>query len=408
MVFTQGLKKRYNNRKEYKQQPAGCCFFVRRLAMDLAQKTAEVRRRLHRLAETGFALHRTREVMMQLFGELGLSPVEVAKGITADFGHGERRVLLRADMDALPLQDGKDVPYKSQHDGACHACGHDAHMAMLYGAAVLLEKERVSGGIRYVLQPAEEVPPGGAIGMIEAGILDGIDMAFALHVAPWLPYGTVGIREGRAMAAADNFRLTIRGKSGHGAMPQDTVDALVAAAHVVVGLQSLVSRKADPLEPLVVTVGKISGGTACNIIADTVILEGTCRTLNPNMREKIPAWLKETTAGICAGFGASCELEYLFGYPVLTNSEEGVAVAMRAAAEVVGESNIISMDRPLMGGEDFAYILEKKPGAFVFLGTGEENFPYPIHHSCFDFNEDILPVGARLLARLAGIALSDV
>jgi len=185
------------------------------------------------------------------------------------------------------------------------------------------------------------------------------------------------------------------------------VDAVLSASHVVTGLQALVSRMADPLEPLVITVGKISGGTAANVIADSVVLEGTARTLSSEMRSKLPNWIENVAKNICAAFGAECELDYMFGYPVLRNTNGGIEIAVEAAKKVVGEEKIVRLDRPLMGGEDFAYVLERVPGAFIFLGTGDEQYPYPLHHPCFDFDEKILPVGAELFRELAKIVLRD-
>jgi amidohydrolase len=369
--------------------------------MNLHAKLSETRRKFHALAETGFSLDDTRRMVRQLLAGEGIVPSELAGGLVAEVGDGKPCILLRADMDALPVQDGKDVYYRSLKEGACHACGHDAHMAMLYGGLLLLQKEMLPGKVRFMHQPAEECPPGGALGMIDAGVLDDVDMAFALHLAPWLPFGTVGIKEGVAMAAADNFTITVRGRSGHGAMPHQCVDAVLAASHVVIGLQALVSRMADPLEPLVITVGKVSGGTANNVIADYVVLQGTARTLSDELRSKLPNWIESLAKNICAAFHAECELEYMFGYPVLSNTREGIEIADVAAKKVVGEERIVRLDRPLMGGEDFAYVLERVPGAFLFLGTGDEQYSYPLHHPCFDFNEEILQVGAELFRELA-------
>lgn len=376
--------------------------------MESPDRLREIRRMLHMIPETGFELTNTRGVLKQLLGEAGLAYRDAAGGMVAEIGEGANCVLLRADMDALPVADGKDVAYASLNHGVCHACGHDAHMAMLYGAALQLREESLPGRVRLMFQPAEESPPGGALGMVEAGVLDGVGMAFALHVAPWLPFGTIGIKAGTVMAAADNFTLTVRGRGGHGAMPHECVDAVLAAAHVVTSLQALVSRMTDPLEPLVVTVGKISGGTAHNVIADCVVLEGTVRTLNRDLRQKMPGMLERMARQICAGFGADCELVYGCGYPVLYNGEEGVRLALQAAASVVGEERAVRVEKPVMGGEDFAFVLEKVPGAFIFLGTGGGGHFYPLHHPCFDLDEDILPVGAAVLAELARAALEYV
>ena len=321
--------------------------------MELLSRLRETRRKLHTLAETGFALNNTRNLIKQLLTAEGVVSYESAGGLVTELGNEGPCILLRADMDALPVQDGKNVPYQSKNHGACHACGHDAHMAMLYGGLLHLKEANLPGKVRFMFQPAEECPPGGALGMMDASILDGVDMAFALHVAPWLPYGTVGIKEGVVMAAADNFTITVRGRGGHGAMPHQGVDAVLAAAHVVTALQALVSRMTDPLDPLVITIGKVSGGTACNVIADHVILEGTVRTLNTELQNNLPALIEKTAKNICAAFGAECELNYKFGYPVLRNRGPGVDVGREAAAAVVGEGKIVNMEQPLMGGGRF-------------------------------------------------------
>jgi amidohydrolase len=343
-------------------------------------------------------LDETRRLVADVMRDAGITVRELAGGLVADLGEAPR-VLLRADMDALPVRDGKVVPYASGNEGKCHACGHDGHMAMLYGAALLL-KEKEAPGVRLVFQPAEECPPGGALGMVEAGVMEGIEAAFALHLDPSLPLGTVGIKEGVLMAAADNFCLRIGGKSGHGARPQGTVDSILVASHVVTALQSLVSR-GDPLEPLVVTVGRFQGGTAPNVIAGETVLEGTVRTLREELRRELPGMIQRVAEGVCASFGASCELEYLFGYPVLRNDGDMAWLAAEVAAEVLGGDKVVWLERPVMGSEDFAYFLTRAPGCFLFLGIGKEEYDYPLHHPFFDFDEGILPAGAELLAGLA-------
>ncbi|MBS4022164.1 MAG: amidohydrolase [Dethiobacter sp.] len=364
-------------------------------------KLRKVRRQLHSNAETRFDLDATKAYLTQVFGEEGISLAEAGRGLIADIGNGAPRVLLRADMDALPLRDGKQVVYASKNEGACHACGHDGHMAMLYGAALLLKERHVKNSIRLIFQPCEECPPGGALGMIEAGVLEGIQAAFAIHLDPSLQFGRVGVKPGVLMAATDGFTLTIKGKGGHGAQPHKAVDAILAASHVVTTLQALVSRMNDPLEPLVLTVGKVCGGTASNVIADTVVLEGTVRTLSADLRSAMPEQIKYVAGGVCAAFGASCELNYLLGYPPLENNSKMTELVAREAAAVIGEQNVVNLERPVMGGEDFAYILQRVPGCFFRLGIGDEEFNHPLHHPCFDFNEEILAVGAELLAAIA-------
>lgn len=370
----------------------------------LQAKLMEVRRRLHAYPEIGFELERTRACLAALLRDAGLEPRFVAGGLVADLGPGPGRVLLRAELDALPVADGKETPYKSQNPGFCHACGHDGHMAMLYGALLLLQENPLCGGARLVFQPAEECPPGGALGMIEAGVLEDVRAAFALHLNPSLPYGLVGVKPGVMMAAADNFRLTVLGSGGHGAQPHHTVDAVLVAAHTITALQTLVSRYKDPLDPLVLTIGKIQGGTASNVIADAVVLEGTVRTLDWQLRQEMPSRIETLAAGVCAAFGARLRCEYFFGYPPLLNNAEMSELAAEAARETLGQRAAVTLERAMMGGEDFAYFLEKVPGAFIFLGTGDAEHSYPLHHSCFDFNEKILATGATLLAAVTRAA----
>lgn len=364
-----------------------------------------VRRTLHACPETGFALDRTRKYLLGLLRDAGFSPREVAGGLVADIGTGPSGVLLRADMDALPVADAKDVPYASGNPGVCHACGHDGHMAMLYGAALLLKGAVLPGRVRFMFQPAEEMVPGGAKGMIEVGVLEGMDFAFALHLNPQLPLGVAATKAGVLMASNDNFRLTIHGRGGHAAAPHKATDAIYIAAQVINGLQSLVSRFSDPVKPLVISVGRITGGTAGNIVADRVVLDGTVRTLSRHLREEIPGKIKEMADGICSTYHATCGWEYGQGYPVLCNDADAVGMVEETVNSELGEGRYHAMHNPTMGSEDFSYVLEKVKGAFVFLGTKDENENYPLHHPCFDFDEKVLPAGAHLLAALALNAL---
>ncbi|MBT9177454.1 MAG: putative hydrolase YxeP [Firmicutes bacterium] len=370
----------------------------------LFETLLNLRRQLHGCPEGGFTLSATRACLQTALKAAGLAVEELGGGLVAELGAaGGRRVLLRAELDGLAVADGKDVPYRSRHEGFAHACGHDGHTAMLFGAILLLKNRRLPGRVRFIFQPAEETPPGGAQAMLAAGVLKDVAAAFALHLVPQLPFGSVGIKAGVLMAAADNFRLVICGSGGHGAMPHQAVDALVVAAQTVLALQALVSRQIDPLEPVVVTVGKITGGSVANVVAQEVVLEGTVRTLAPELRQTMPQRLRTIAEGICQAFGARCQLEYSFGYPVLKNDQAMTELAAKAVVDS-GLQQVI-LDRPLLGGEDFAYLLEQVPGCMLFLGSGDERFSYPLHHPCFDFNEAILPLGAKLLACLAEKAL---
>lgn len=369
----------------------------------LLEPLTDLRRRLHRTPESGFVLPATKACLQAALAAAGFKVGELGGGLVAELGGGGKLVLLRADMDGLALEDGKAVAYRSENKGFSHACGHDGHMAMLFGAMLCLKEKDLPGRVRFMFQPAEETPPGGALAMMAAGVLRGVDAAFALHLAPQLPFGAAGIKAGELMAAADNFRIVIRGSGGHGAMPHQAVDAVVVAAQTVLALQVLVSRQIDPLEPVVVTVGKIVGGSAANVVAQEVVLEGTVRTLAPELRQTMPARLRAVADGVCQAFGAHCELAYAFGYPVLKNDAAMAELAAVAARE--SGIRVMPLEKPLLGGEDFAYLLEQVPGCLLFLGSGDERFSHPLHHPCFDFAETILPLGARLLARLAEKAL---
>ena len=313
---------------------------------ELTAIVSTVRRNLHTIPEIGFDLCKTRQYLRTVFLEAGITLQDAAGGMFADVGSGSKTVLLRADMDALPIRDDKQVTYRSVHDNACHACGHDAHMAMLFGAALLLKEKNTGCRVRLMFQPAEECPPGGALGMIEAGILEGVDAAFALHVSPQVPNGMVGLKKGPLMAAADNFELMIQGRSGHGAMPHQAADAIVASAHVIVALQALVSRMTDPLDPLVVTVGKVAGGYAANVVADNVSLHGTARTLSEAHRRELPKQIADVAKHIAAAFGCNSELRYERGYPVLANDPQMIELAAEAVASVLGERQVFSIQKP--------------------------------------------------------------
>lgn len=369
------------------------------------------RRDLHRHPELGFQERRTAAVVESRLRQLGL---EVRPGV-AETGvvgvlraPGERRggaVLLRADMDALPIQEVPGRDYGSHVPGRMHACGHDGHTAMLLGAAVLLcaRREGLPRDVVFCFQPAEE-GLGGALRMIEAGVLDDppVRSAYALHLWTGFPAGSVHLRAGPIMAAQDEFTARILGRGGHGALPHRSVDPVVATAHGVVALQCLVSREIDPFDSAVVSVGRVEAGSAANVIPEEARLDGTLRSFSDDARER----LRERVPAILEATARAHRCRLLFdlrpGYPAVVNDSTAVDRAREAASRTVGPDRVAETP-PLAAAEDFAYFLEKVPGAFVFLGAGNEDrgITAPHHSPEFDIDESALPRGAELLARLA-------
>ena len=306
-------------------------------------------------------------------------------------------LMIRADMDALPLKEDTGLPFASEHEGVMHACGHDAHMAMVLGAATVLNKikNELKGNIKFLFQPAEE-GPGGAEPMIEAGVMENpkVDYSIGCHVWPDIPEGTIGVRPGPFMAAMDRFDIKIKGRGGHGAMPHVCVDALEVGTQVVSAFQRIVSRHMDPLEPTVVTVGTFHAGTAFNIIPAEAELSGTTRTFNQDTWNTWESRVEKVVRGVCESMGVDFELKYSQGYPVTINDESAAEVVRRCAAKVVGEDRVVEPQKT-MGGEDFAFYAQKSKGCFFALGVGREG-AVSVHNPKFDFNEDVLLLGVEI------------
>jgi len=368
------------------------------------EQLIEWRRDFHRHPEIAYEERRTSSVIENFLKSLGLSVQHVAgTGLVAvlEGKPGEKAVALRADMDALPLNEEGEKSYISENPGACHACAHDGHMAILMGVAKVLaqRKGEFRGKVVFLFQPAEERIPGGAKGMIEEGALRGVDAVFGLHLWQPLPTGKIGIVKGAMMAAPDEFIIKVIGKGGHGSAPQMTIDPILVASHLVVNLQSIVSRNVDPLKSAVVSVGTIEGGTIYNIIPCEVSLTGTVRTFDPELGDFMEKRVREIVEGTCETFGAKSEFKYERGYPPLVNDAAMTDLVKDVAKRVLGEGCLKDID-PVMGGEDFAYYLQKVPGAFLFFGIGD-GMVFPHHHPAFDLDERALPQATLLMSFLA-------
>ena len=363
------------------------------------------RRDFHQYPELSFKEHRTGDVIADELRSMGLEPkVNVGKtGVTADLKFGDGPTIgLRADMDALPIQETSGLSFSSKNDGVMHACGHDGHMAMLLGAAkVLTQKDdQYNGTVRFIFQPAEE-GEGGARYMIEDGCLEGVDEIYGIHVWNYQPVGEVGVKDGPVLAAADMFDIKIKGIGGHGAAPQGTVDCVVVASHLVQALQTIVSRNTNPLESTVISIGKINGGHNFNIIADEVSLSGTARAYTEENRSLIKTRMKEIIQGIEKTYNAQITFDYKDGYPPTINHTEPAEKVLKAAKQVVGSK--AGMPYLSMGGEDFAYYLKEKPGCFFFVGSApneKELFETPHHCSHFNMDERALLVGPSIYLNL--------
>ncbi|MBI4726394.1 amidohydrolase [candidate division TA06 bacterium] len=368
------------------------------------------RRRFHARPELSFNEVLTSKAIAAELKRLGYQ-VKTGVGKTGVVGlikgkSAGRTVALRADMDALPVQEENQVPYRSRNPGKMHACGHDGHCAMLLGAALILARDRANlkGHVKLLFQPGEETPPGGALGMIAAGALQNpkVNAVFGLHLDSSLPSGRIGLRQGPMMAASDNFDIIIKGKGGHAARPHHCLDPIAAGAQIVMALQTIVSRRTDPVQPAVVTVGKFVSGAKHNIIPETALLEGTARSIDRHTWKMMPLWIKQTAEGTAKANGLAAAVEYERGYPVLYNDPKMVDFAESVINRMPGHPSVVHIKDPLMGGEDFAYFLQKAPGAFLRLGSCKDSkTAHPWHHPKFNIDEEVLPTGAKLLAELA-------
>jgi amidohydrolase len=367
-----------------------------------------LRRELHQNPELSYNETGTAERVAAFLEGSGLALRRgvAGTGIVAETGSGGRTVLLRVDMDGLPIQERSDAPYASRVPGVMHACGHDGHTAIGAAAARLLARRRLPGRVRILFQPAEE-GEGGAQTVVAAGVMDGVDLAIGIHLWNEIPVGSIGVKAGPLMAAADRLRIVVHGRGGHGGKPHRSADPVVAAAHVVTALQSVVSREVSPVQPAVVTIAAIHGGQAFNVIPDEVTLTGTIRTFDDNLRRSMPERITRIASGIAAGLQCRAEVEVRSGNPAVVNDPAVAEIARRAATRVVGEERVVAPE-PTMGAEDMAIYFERAPGCFVFVGSSnaERGLTQPHHSPSFDFDEDALAIGCEFLVQAAEEALA--
>lgn len=374
---------------------------------ELQGEIAAWRHEIHSNPELLFDVHRTAALVAEKLREFGVDEVVEGIGRTGVVGvikgkvAGEKTVGLRADMDALPIEETTNLPYSSKTPGKMHACGHDGHTAMLLGAAkYLTETRHFAGTVVVIFQPAEE-GGGGGREMVEDGMMDrfDIDQVYGMHNMPGTPAGHFSVRTGPLMAATDTFDIDIEGQGGHAAMPHGAIDTTVVGAHIVLALQTIVSRNVDPLESAVVSVTTFhTEGQAYNVLPHTTKLTGTVRTLLPEVRVQVEDRMKGVVENTAAAFGAKARLTYMRGYPVTINSPAETAFAVDVASGIVGAEQVIADTPPVMGGEDFSYMLEARPGAFVFVGNGDTA---ALHNPAYDFNDEIIPVGCTYWVELA-------
>ncbi len=371
------------------------------------------RREIHRFPELTFTEQRTASLVNAALVDLGIpTDTEVAKtGVVGHLQGGDGPLVgLRADMDALPITEVNGTEFDSTRSGIMHACGHDAHTAMLLGAATLLkglaDEGRLPGSIRLLFQPSEEAQDAegksGGMRMVEEGALEGLDAVFGLHVDPMYDAGNVATRVGPMLAAADEFRLTIRGSGGHAARPHATIDPIHLAGHVIQAIHTVVSRRINPIESGVITIGTINGGTVNNVIPDTVSMTGTIRSFSPAVRESLHEELRKACS-VAEALGGKIDLEILYGYPPTVNSAEAAGVAVDALSELLGAEHVRESDQ-MMGAEDFSYMAQAAPGCFVRLGVHSPSWGgsvYNVHRADFRMDEDALPIGSAALAAAA-------
>ena len=381
-------------------------------APNVMAEVLATRHHLHRFPEIGLSEFKTSDYVAEQLTALGY---EVTRGLaktgvvaTLRNGSSNRSIGIRADFDALPILEETGLPYASEIPGVMHACGHDGHTAMLLGAAkILAERRNFDGVIHLIFQPAEE-NFGGARIMIEDGLFDRFpcDAVFALHNDPEIPFGHIALREGPIMAAVDECKITVNGRGGHGAEPQSTADPIVCGASIVMALQTIVSRNIHPLDPTVVTVGGFHAGAASNVIPERAEMVLSIRSFDPKVRDQLESRIRAVAEGQASSYGMGVTIDYERGYDPTVNHKAETDFVRDLAVSFAGKDKVYDLPRPMMGSEDFAYMLAKRPGSYFFLGTQRTPNDPPLHHPRYDFNDDILPVGTTLWVELAERYLS--
>lgn len=381
---------------------------IKEIATALAPRLIEIRRHLHSHPELSGQEQQTAAYVAGVLSSCGLQVREsVGKvGVVGELrgqGSDPRLLAIRTDMDALPIQERTGLEFSSRKPGIMHACGHDVHTTVGLGTAMVLSQlgEQLSGTVRFLFQPAEEIAQG-AEWMVQDGAIEHVNAILSVHVFPSIPAGKVGIRYGALTAAADDLELTIVGESGHGARPHEAVDAIWIAAQVITTLQQAISRTQNPLRPVVLTIGKINGGRAPNVIADQVQLQGTVRSLHPETSEALPAWIENIVASVCQTYGAKYQINYRRGTPSVQNDLKLTSLLESAAKEMWGSESIQIIQEPSLGSEDFSCYLKYAPGSMFRLGVGfKDKRNYPLHHPQFEVNETAILTGVITMANAA-------
>lgn len=392
--------------------------FIREKAKSLLPEVTAIRRDLHQHPETAFQEHRTAAVVAEKLKSLGLD-VETGIARTGVVGllrgaRPGRTFAVRADMDALAIDEEGDCPFKSENPGAAHACGHDGHVANALGGAAILSEmtEHLAGTVKFIFQPSEEVfPPGGAAEMLKEGVLENpaVDAITALHVDPTLPLGKISVKRGAMTGTSDEFRIEIIGRAGHGSRPHKSVDPITILCQVAVALQTVVSRNVDPVEPAVVSFGSIHAGQVFNAIPETALLSGTVRTVSDDVRALVRRRMEAVVKGVSQSMGAECAFDYIYNCGATVNDDRMVDLLISSAGEMIGSDNVVISDRIMMGTEDFGLFADRVGGVYFWLGTAscDPELSLPPHHPRFNFDESALVTGMEVTARLVVDFLSQ-